>query len=65
MVERQLRARRISDVRVLQAMNEVPREAFVPGAVRESAYADSSLPIDHNQTISRPTQSHSCVRHCD
>jgi len=54
MVERQLRARGISDVRVLQAMNEVPREAFVPEADRESAYADCPLPIDHHQTISQP-----------
>lgn len=54
MVERQLCARGISDVRVLQAMNDVPREAFVPEADRESAYADCPLPIDHHQTISQP-----------
>lgn len=54
MVERQLRARGINDIRVLQAMNEVPREVFVPEALRESAYADGSLPIDCHQTISQP-----------
>ena len=33
MVERQLAARGIKDPRVLDAMREVPREAFVPAAL--------------------------------
>ncbi len=35
-------------------MAEVPREHFVPGDVRRSAYNDSALPIGHEQTISQP-----------
>ncbi|HEV2858524.1 MAG TPA: protein-L-isoaspartate(D-aspartate) O-methyltransferase [Solirubrobacterales bacterium] len=54
MVERQLRARGIEDERVLTAMGEVPREAFLPEALRERAYADSALPIGEEQTISQP-----------
>jgi protein-L-isoaspartate(D-aspartate) O-methyltransferase len=54
MVDRQLRRRGIYDERVLEAMAEVPREHFVPEAVRESAYNDSALPIGHEQTISQP-----------
>ena len=54
MVERQLRRRGISDERVLRAMGAVPREHFVPEAVRRSAYNDSALPIGHEQTISQP-----------
>lgn len=54
MVERQLRAREISDERVLAAMEEVPREAFVPKELRHRAYADSALPISEEQTISQP-----------
>ena len=54
MVERQLRARGIADERVLAAMAEVPREAFVPGRLRDRAYADSALPIAEEQTISQP-----------
>jgi protein-L-isoaspartate(D-aspartate) O-methyltransferase len=54
MVERQLRARGIEDERVLAAMGEVPREAFVPEGVREQAYADAALPIAAEQTISQP-----------
>src|SRR5881398_242397 len=54
MVERQLRGRGIEDERVLAAMGEVPREAFVPPASRGRAYADSALPIGEEQTISQP-----------
>ncbi|HSS31957.1 MAG TPA: protein-L-isoaspartate(D-aspartate) O-methyltransferase [Solirubrobacterales bacterium] len=54
MVERQLRARGIEDERVLAAMGEVPREAFLPARGRHRAYADSALPIGEEQTISQP-----------
>jgi protein-L-isoaspartate(D-aspartate) O-methyltransferase len=54
MVERQLRRRGIEDERVLAAMAAVPREAFVPAAMRHRAYADSALPIGKGQTISQP-----------
>jgi protein-L-isoaspartate(D-aspartate) O-methyltransferase len=54
MVERQLRRRGIEDERVLEAMGQVPREAFVPARQRHRAYADSALPIDAEQTISQP-----------
>jgi protein-L-isoaspartate(D-aspartate) O-methyltransferase len=54
MVEQQLRRREIEDERVLRAMGEVPRELFVPEALRGRAYADSALPIGEEQTISQP-----------
>ena len=54
MVETQLRARGIRDPRVLAAMASVPREAFVPVGLRDLAYADGALPIEHGQTISQP-----------
>jgi protein-L-isoaspartate(D-aspartate) O-methyltransferase len=54
MVERQLRRREIHDERVLAAMGEVPREAFVPEGLRDKAYADAALPIAAEQTISQP-----------
>lgn len=44
----------VSDERVLQAMAAVPREAFVPEALRAHAYADRALPIGEGQTISQP-----------
>ncbi|MDN7025034.1 protein-L-isoaspartate(D-aspartate) O-methyltransferase [Methanoculleus sp. FWC-SCC1] len=54
MVERQIRARGISDPRVLAAMRKVPRHLFVPPAYERSAYQDSPLPIGEGQTISQP-----------
>jgi len=54
MVEHQLRRRGIADSRVLAAMGEVPREAFVPDAHKRDAYADCALPLSQGQTISQP-----------
>src|SRR3954451_14703345 len=54
MVERQLRARGISDERVLAAMAEVPRERFIDDRLASRAYADSALPLEAEQTISQP-----------
>jgi protein-L-isoaspartate(D-aspartate) O-methyltransferase len=54
MVEDQLRGRDIVDQRVLEAMERVPRELFVPLGERHRAYADAALPIGHGQTISQP-----------
>lgn len=54
MVAEQLRARDITDPRVLAAMERVPRHLFVPEELRAAAYADHPLPIGHEQTISQP-----------
>ncbi len=54
MVERQIRARGVSDARVLQAMRDVPREAFLPPELADLAYDDRPLPIEAGQTISQP-----------
>jgi protein-L-isoaspartate(D-aspartate) O-methyltransferase len=54
MVEHQIRARGVRDRLVLDAMNSVPREAFLSEEMREFAYEDSPLPIAAGQTISQP-----------
>ena len=54
MVETQLRARDITDERVLAAMERVPRELFVPSELQARAYDDAALPIGGGQTISQP-----------
>src|SRR5438270_9043730 len=46
--------RAIADDRVLDAMAQVPREQFVPAPLRDQAYDNVALPIDHGQTISQP-----------
>ncbi|MBO9419044.1 protein-L-isoaspartate(D-aspartate) O-methyltransferase [Labrenzia sp. R4_2] len=54
MVERQIRARGVSNAAVLAAMSKVPRHLFVPTECRHHAYEDCPLPIGCGQTISQP-----------
>ena len=54
MVDEQIRRRGIRDERLLEAMREVPREAFLPRHLRAFAYDDGPLPIGAGQTISQP-----------
>lgn len=54
MVKSQLASRGIRDKRVLEVMEKVPRENFVPPEYRSSAYEDRPLPIGMGQTISQP-----------
>lgn len=54
MVSAQIAARGVRDARVLQAMREVPREAFVPPQAAGGAHADRPLSIGEGQTISQP-----------
>jgi protein-L-isoaspartate(D-aspartate) O-methyltransferase len=54
MVDVQLARRGIRDAAVLDAMRTVPRDAFVPSCLVQSAYDDEALPIDEGQTISQP-----------
>lgn len=54
MVETQIKARGITDPRVLAAMETVPRHLFVDEGLINQAYSDNALPIDERQTISQP-----------
>jgi len=54
MVATQIVARGIGDSLVIRAMKTVPRDKFVPEALRMLAYSDSPLPIGEDQTISQP-----------
>jgi protein-L-isoaspartate(D-aspartate) O-methyltransferase len=49
-----MRRRGIHDLRVLRALELVPREQFVEPDQAEYAYADQALPIECGQTISQP-----------
>ena len=49
-----LRRQGISDNDVLSAVERVPREMFVPEAMRSEAYENIPLPISQGQTISQP-----------
>jgi protein-L-isoaspartate(D-aspartate) O-methyltransferase len=54
MIREQLVPRGISDSRVLEAFRSVPRELFVPPAIRGAAFEDNPLPLSCGQTISQP-----------
>jgi protein-L-isoaspartate(D-aspartate) O-methyltransferase len=54
MIDYQLAARGLHDQSVLDAVNAVPREEFVPTDLVEFAYSDEPLPIAASQTISQP-----------
>ena len=54
MVRNQLERRGITDERVLQAMREVPRHAFVSAGRHAEAYGDHPVPIGEGQTVSQP-----------
>lgn len=50
----ELRQGGIADQRVLAAIEQTPREAFVPAELRDEAYLNAPLPIGRGQTISQP-----------
>ena len=50
----QLRGQAIRSPQVLSALEKVPREAFLPDALKPHAYENASLPIAGGQTISQP-----------
>ncbi len=54
MVEQQVRPWDVLDIRVLDAIATIPREAFVPEALRALAYADTALPIGHGELMMKP-----------
>ena len=54
MVEEQLKARGLTDERLLVTFRKVERHLFVPPGLQHEAYADHPLPIGAGQTISQP-----------
>jgi protein-L-isoaspartate(D-aspartate) O-methyltransferase len=53
-IDEQLARRGITDERVLEAMERVPRELYVPEGLGEYAYDDAALPLGYGQTVSQP-----------
>lgn len=54
MVENQVRPWEVLDARVLETLNDLPRESFVPPAHRALAYADLPLPLPHGESMMKP-----------
>jgi protein-L-isoaspartate(D-aspartate) O-methyltransferase len=55
MIEQQVRAWDVLDERVLACLRRVPRELFVPEALRYRAYADVEVPLARGQHMLRPS----------
>jgi len=54
MIEQQVRAWEVLDLKVLETMERVPREEFTPPAYRELAFADMDVPLGHGQHMLAP-----------
>ncbi len=54
MIEQQIRTWEVLDPTVLQLLNEVPREKFVPAEYQGLAFADIEIPLGHGQTMLSP-----------
>ncbi|MDH5303503.1 MAG: protein-L-isoaspartate O-methyltransferase [Gammaproteobacteria bacterium] len=54
MVEQQVRTCDVFDAGVLSVLASVPREQFVPAGFEALAFADTELPIGHNQYMMTP-----------
>lgn len=54
MIEQQIRTWEVLDPTVLQLLNDVPRESFVPAEYQGLAFADIEIPLGHGQTMLSP-----------
>lgn len=54
MIRQQVRAWEVLDDRVLETLQAVPREAFVPEQYRGAAFADLEIPLAHGQAMLAP-----------
>jgi len=54
MVKSQIRPNQVNDPEVLDAMMEVPREVFLPKALRGVAYVDEDLPLGNGRHLMEP-----------
>lgn len=54
MVEQQIRPWDVLDIRILDVLATLPREAFVDAPLQALAYTDTALPIGHGQHMNKP-----------
>jgi protein-L-isoaspartate(D-aspartate) O-methyltransferase len=54
MVENQLRTNQITDPVLIQAMLELPREAFLPARLKGIAYVDEDIPLGKGRHLMEP-----------
>lgn len=54
MVHQQIRAWHVLDERILAVFDALPRDKFVPEAYRNTAYADTEIPLPHGEVMMSP-----------
>ncbi len=54
MVDGQIRPNRVSDPRILAAMRKIPREQFLPPALRPVAYIDEDIQLGGGRVLMEP-----------
>lgn len=54
MVEQQIRPWHVLDAKILQLMEQVSREDFVPASYQQVAFADTQIPLGHGQFMLSP-----------
>src|SRR6185437_10289439 len=54
MVDSQVRPNKVIDPRIIAAMRDLPREAFVPPQARDLAYIDEDVPLGHGRYLLEP-----------
>ena len=54
MIDGQLRPNRVTDDRLLAAIGDLPRERFIPEAMRAVAYADDDVPLGSGRYLMEP-----------
>jgi protein-L-isoaspartate(D-aspartate) O-methyltransferase len=62
MIDQQVRAWDVLDEHVLATLAEVPRELFVPAAYRDVAFADTTIPLGHGQSMFSPQLEGRCLQ---
>lgn len=65
MVEQQVRTWHVLNARVLEILGQVRREAFVPAALANLAFADTAIPLGHGQQMLPPREAARLVQALD
>ena len=54
MVENQIRANKVTNLSVINAFKDVPREKFVPDTLQEISYVDEDIQLSRNRFMMKP-----------
>ncbi len=54
MVESQIRPNKVTDPRIIEAMLDLPRERFLPKALRGVGYVDTDIPLGQGRVVLEP-----------